>query len=449
MQLTHYSRVAIVGGGPSGSLTAFFLLEMAKDLGIHLNVEIYEPAQFSAPGPKGCNHCGGVISETLMQMLAMEGINLPPGVVQRGVDSYRLHTDYGAVSITTPLDEMRIASLYRGAGPLNCKACTAQDPGQRVSYQSFDGFLLERAVAKGAVVHPNRVTRVSREGTLPKVHAKGMGERAFDLVVGAVGVNNNGLAIFDPSALSFRHPTTTKAFVTEIHLGREGVLRHFGSTMHVFLVRLPRVDFAAVIPKGEYVTVVMLGRDLDKDLAMQFLTHPLVKNCFPAEVDLTPHACMCRPEVCLGAADPPFSDRVVLVGDAAVSRLYKDGNGAAYRTAKALATTALIYGISRQDFARHYRPVCRKLDWDNTIGKAVFLTVDLFKHLPFLSRGMLRMVTQEQNLSAQQRDMSMVLWDTFTGSNSYASILSRTVHPAFLGRLAWESLNALLGKGVA
>jgi hypothetical protein len=47
------------------------------------------------------------------QMLATEGINLPPSVVQRGVDSYMLHTDVGDVRIETPLREKRSGSKTR------------------------------------------------------------------------------------------------------------------------------------------------------------------------------------------------------------------------------------------------------------------------------------------------------------------------------------------------
>jgi len=39
--------------------------------------------------------------------------------------------------------------------------------------------------------------------------------------------------------------------------------------------------------------------------------------------------------------------------------------------------------------------------------------------------------------------MSGVLWDMFTGSSSYTNVFLRTLHPAFLGRLAWH-----LGRSV-
>ncbi len=447
MELTNHSRIAIVGGGPAGSLTACFMLDIAGHLGIRLNVDIYEPALFGAPGAKGCNYCGGIVSETLVQMLAMEGINLPPEVVQRGIDSYRLHTDQGGASITTPLAEMRIAALFRGSGPLDCvKRATEVPPPERVSYRSFDGFLLDLAIEKGANLIPKPVAQVSRDNALPTVTEKGGAPREYDLVVGAVGVNGGGLKVFEKSGLNLKPPKTTRAYITEIYLGKEEVDRHFGNTMHVFLVKIPRVSFAAIVPKGEYVSVTMLGKNLDHHIAETFLNHPMVKTTFPAGTDLSPTSCKCLPNVNIGMASPVFDDRLVLVGDAGASRLYKDGLGAAYRTAKACATTALVHGISRHDFRRYYVPTCRKLHRDNLIGKSVFLTVDLFKWLPPLSRGMLRMVWREQGQSAGSKAMSMVLWDTFTGSNSYRSIFLRCINPAFLARLGWESMQSLLGR---
>jgi len=83
LQLEDGSRVAVVGGGPAGSFFAYFLLDMAGRAGLNLQVDIYEPRDFSRPGPPGCNMCAGIVSESLVQMLAAEGINLPEKVFAR------------------------------------------------------------------------------------------------------------------------------------------------------------------------------------------------------------------------------------------------------------------------------------------------------------------------------------------------------------------------------
>jgi hypothetical protein len=115
-KLESASRAAVVGGGPAGSFFSYFLLEMAQRIELEIQVDIYEPRDFSLPGPGGCNMCGGIVSESLVQSLAAEGIRLPATVVQRGIDSYVLHTDVASLRIESPRREKRIAAVYRGAG---------------------------------------------------------------------------------------------------------------------------------------------------------------------------------------------------------------------------------------------------------------------------------------------------------------------------------------------
>ena len=80
------STVAVIGGGPAGAFFSNFLLDLARRSGRELAVDIYEPRDFDRPGPGGCNNCGGIISEWLVQALAADGINLPTAVVERGIE---------------------------------------------------------------------------------------------------------------------------------------------------------------------------------------------------------------------------------------------------------------------------------------------------------------------------------------------------------------------------
>src|SRR5512138_460614 len=87
LRLVDGSRVAVIGGGPAGSFFSYFLLTMAERVGLTLDVDLYEPRDFGRPGPQGCNMCGGIVSESLVQNLAVEGISIPRSVIQRGIDS--------------------------------------------------------------------------------------------------------------------------------------------------------------------------------------------------------------------------------------------------------------------------------------------------------------------------------------------------------------------------
>jgi len=111
LKLDSGSSVAVIGSGPAGSFFSFFLLELAERAGLNISVDIYDNKDFSKCGPAGCNHCGGIVSESLVQLLATEGINIPTKVAQKGIESYVLHMDVGSVRIETPVHEKRIAAM--------------------------------------------------------------------------------------------------------------------------------------------------------------------------------------------------------------------------------------------------------------------------------------------------------------------------------------------------
>ena len=429
LHLVDGSRVAVIGGGPAGSLVSYFLLEMAERSGLELDVEIFEPRNFSCVAPKGCNMCGGIISETLVQNLAAEGINIPSTIVQRGIESYMLHMDVGSVRIETPLQEKRIGSVYRGAGPRDLKDS---------KWRSFDHHLEQLTVAKGAHVTRKRVVEVSLDDDRPKIAVKGEQPQFYDLLVVAVGVNSAALKLFTGNGQGYKPPESTKTFITEYYLGEETIEKTLGDSMHVFLLNIPRLEFAAIIPKGDYASVCLLGESIDKKLVQSFLDSPQVKACMPDGWSSDPRSCQCSPKISVGAAIRPYADRLVFVGDCGVTRLYKDGIGAAYRTAKACATTAVFEGISEANFRRHYWPVCRSISTDNSIGKLSFAVTRQIQKWRFARRALLRMTEKEQKTAGRRRDMSQVLWDMFTGSAPYRDIVTLALHPRFLARLAWE-----------
>jgi flavin-dependent dehydrogenase len=433
------SRIAVVGGGPAGSFFSYFLLMFAERLGREVSLDIFDPKDFSSRGPLGCNMCGGIISESLVQSLAMEGINLPDNVVQRGIDSYVMHTEVGTRRIDTPTHEKRIAGVHRGGGPRTAR---------EVRWDSFDGYLLNKALAKGARSYRSRVTGLGWRDGKPEVRLGEAAPQAYDLLVGAVGVNSADLKLFEGLGFQYRRPRIVKTYIMELPLGAEAVKSFFGSSMHVFLLNLPRMDFAALIPKGDFVTLCMLGGRIDKDLIRRFLEHPEVKRCFPPRWNLSDDACRCAPKMAVGEARRPYADRVVLIGDCGASRLYKDGIGAAFRTARAAARTAVFSGISEGDFARGYLPEYRKISRDNLYGKLIFGVVHLTKHLDFTSRAVVGAVIRESTKPGDQWRMSSVLWDMFTGSSPYKDIFLRTLHPAFLGQYATALARAIFGYPV-
>jgi hypothetical protein len=136
-----------------------------------------------------------------------------------------------------------------------------------------------------------------------------------------------------------------------------------------------------------------------------------------------------------------------MIGDSGATRLFKDGIGAAYRTAKAAAKTAVFHGVDAESFQRYYAPMCDRISKDNMVGKFVFDVASLVQKAKFARRGVLRMTVNEQLDTDSAQRMSSVLWDLFSGSASYTDVFLRTLHPKYIGSLAWNLVAGNVERG--
>ena len=449
ISLENGSRVAVIGGGPSGSLFSYFLLSMAKQIDLNISVDIYEPRDFNVSGPLGCNMCGGVLYESLVQSLALEGINLPTTVVQRGMEYNMLHLDSGNALIQTPQQEKRIAATFRGTGPRGIVDLIGG---------SLDEYLLKAARNQGAKHIRSRVEGVSwaqkpdsRNIFDKRIEVKFQNNEGqiYDFLVVATGVNTALLKQFVNMDFGYKPPQTTKLIVREYFLGEVVVSRYFGSVFHAFLLDIPGLDYGAIIPKGDYVTMCLLSshKELRADDMDLFLKNPAVKNTLPPDFSPDNVACLCGPRINIKGSKHPYGDRIVFIGDSGVSRLYKDGIGAAYRTAKMAAGTAIFHGISARTFKKYYLPFCRKMERDNQVGKFLFKIAGLIQKVKVGQHATLKMISIEQNGEiTNDRSMSMVLWDMLTGGAPYLDVLLRTLHPVFLIRLLYYLLQTFVHR---
>lgn len=435
LALENASKIAVIGGGPAGSFFTYFALDYANRFGIEIEIDVYEAKNFNIAGPVGCNHCGGIVSESLVQILSTEGIVLPSNVIRSGIESYTMHLEQGTTLIETPLKEQRIASMFRGFGPLN---------STNNETLSFDRYLLELCKKNGAKLIQDKVLDLEKETDGITVKTKKTGDKKYDLVVGSVGLNPRSFQLFQKINPAFVPPKTTKTYIGEFHLGNQLINEYFGNSMHVFLLNLPNIKFGALIPKGEYVTLVLLGSEINKEIASSFINSKTVSGCFPPGMELKAvNPCQCFPSINIKAAKEAYSDRMVLIGDSSSSKLYKNGIGAAYITAKTAARTAVFDGISEKDFRKSFQPTCANLNRDNAIGKLIFLATTIIQKSAILKTGLFRMVVNEQKMSNEKRRMSSVLWDTFTGSASYTSILIRVLNPLVLVSLLWNIIAGI------
>jgi hypothetical protein len=148
----------------------------------------------------------------------------------------------------------------------------------------------------------------------------------------------------------------------------------------------------------------------------------------PPGWDPETRSCQCLPHINVHGVEKPYAERVVFIGDSGVTRLYKDGIGAAYRTAKAAARTAIFEGVSERAFRDHFLPVCRSIHSDNRIGAYAFVLTRVAQRLRILRRAILAIALDEQRPGRAPR-LSGVLWDIFSGSAPYGDIFRRMFDP--------------------
>jgi len=436
MELKDGAKIAVIGGGPTGSFFSIFALKMAKMIGKELDITIFEPKDFVKDGPGGCNRCGGIISELLVQTLAIEGINLPDSVIRKGINSYVLHTNRGDVHIDTPHLEKTIATVYRGGGP---KGMIGHDK------ESFDNFLLNQAISEGAVHKQLRIDHIERRKR-PVLFSKDSEVIDADLVVGAFGVNSTAAKIFEGLGFGYKEPPTVTAAICEIKMGEEVVAEQFGNSIHLFLLPDAGIKFAAMVPKGPYVSLCILGKDLSAKKVDEFIAKPVVKAVLPKNAPYQVE-CRCLPKMNVGAPKKPFADRIVMCGDAGSTRLFKDGLGAAYLMGKAAAKTAVFRGVGEDDFRNDYYPVYRDIVLDNFFGRYLYMITDIYRKNGILTKGLIETVRVEQNSGDEFKPLSGMLWDMFTGNERYKRILPKALSLKMHLNL-WEQLAKAVVAGI-
>ncbi len=424
IKLTSGSRIAVIGGGPAGSLFAIFALKLAKEQNLDIDVAIFDGKDFLKDGPAGCNLCAGVISETLLKALLEEDIILPDDKIQSFIKGY-YHIHLGGCSyVDPPREDCTIYTVYRGNGPRF---------SQFDKNISFDDFMLHTAVERGARHVTAAVVDISfsEETKRPRLAFKrgdDVETAEFDLVVGAFGLNTRLLHTMKKLDFGYKPPKMLGTVHAELPFTRENLARrHYDRIGVVSATNIRNLMFGVLTPKGNFMTISLVGKkDLTSDTLTQFLDHPDVRRILKNDA-LSPF-CYCFPQMLVGAARKPFKDRLVIIGDASFSRHFKNGLYSAFLTAKLAAESAFKFGISEQDFKQNYYKASRKLIiWDNYFGRLLFFISTFFAKSKLIMSMYTKLLSQKPNL-AIAKIIHLFSWNMLTGEIPYIKILANFIH---------------------
>jgi hypothetical protein len=176
-----------------------------------------------------------------------------------------------------------------------------------------------------------------------------------------------------------------------------------------------------MVPKGDYVTVSLIGdRDLTKKDLLDFVNHPVVRSKLPPDWKI--------------------------IGDASISRIYKNGLESAYITSQLAVQAAFEKGISKEDFSRYYyRPARKLLAMDNLFGSLIMRVSDFVTRRSWLVTARLSYVKDRKG-SRMANHLNEMLWNMVTGDAPYREIILQAFNPLFQIILIPVTVKALIGE---
>lgn len=427
LHLKDLSNIVVIGGGPAGSFFAHFALRLAKKYGLKVIATILDGRDFIQRGPVGCNMCAGVLSETLIEKMESQRIILPKTRVQQEINGYYFQTRERGIQLHHPKPghTPKIITVFRGNGPRFSELTTNI---------SFDDFLLKHVASEGVKVIPAVVEEIElpeHPQDLVNIVYKEAGVRkkmSADLIVGAFGLNTALIKRIVGKEFGYREPKSVRTCNAELYLGRSFIQERFHNTISVFALGMKPIKFAAFTPKGDYITVSLIGReDITKAHLIEFMNHPKVRALLPAGWTLPKDLCICFPKIPITHADHPYANRLVIIGDASISRTYKNGIESAFDTAQLAAHTIFERGISEEDFKKgYYKPALKLLAQDNFFGNLIFSIHDYTTSQKHLVNAQIDHLVKRQN-AWESIQINSILWNMVTGNASYKEIFFKII----------------------
>lgn len=397
----------IIGGGPGGVACGVALLKLSRSLGRQIKVVLYDGKV--SVGETHYNQCAGVLSPPIRSILARLDIPFPHHLVQREIQAYVLHGERRRIRLSEP-----------------------GEPSYAVRRVQFDAYMLDQARARGVEVRPSRVVDLEFLPDRVNVYAEGTNCEAA-VVFGAYGLDA-GTTTMLAQATGYRPPRFLTSLVTKVHPPPQ-LMNNFGNDIHAFLPRNPAIEFGAVTPKGNHLTVNIAGAKINSGHMDAFLEYPPVRRLLSFADRAHPNNpkdfVFYRGRFPISVARNFYGDRYACLGDAAgLVRAFKGkGVNSACETAFWAVETALTVGVSRRAFDDHYRAACSAILSDLPYGKAMRRLVTAGRRLGLVDR-LIAAAEQEPTL---QR----ALFDAVSAHRPFRAIAADVLDPAALTQLMY------------
>jgi flavin-dependent dehydrogenase len=412
--LTEKTTIIIIGCGPAGASCAIKLKKLTASAGLKPRIVVYEGKPLEQKSHY--NQCLGVLSPPLEKIMEEDlGIPFPWPIIQRKIEGYVIHAGRSVVILAG-----EHAPSY---------AC------RRVE---FDNYLFQKVKEAGVEVIPARVTDMDFSADGVMVFSESNNLKA-DIIVGAFGLDDGMAKVFE-RITAYRQPKFLSSVVTKIHPGEEA-LNRFGNSIHAFLPSsLPSVEFGAMTPKANHLSINVAGKDVDATTMDKFLRLDEVRMSLPEQVqDMLPELAYFKGKFPTLPAKAPMGERYVMIGDASgFNRPFKGkGINSAVITGIKAAQAVSSRGLTRSAFEGYLEDCCELTD-DIPYGRVLrALTIRFSKY--GLMEGVLEAAKKEPALRK-------AMFNVVSGQETYKRTWQETRNIGLLFRIFFSSLRHAIKK---
>jgi flavin-dependent dehydrogenase len=393
-KISNKSTIVVIGGGPAGASCAIKLKSLSQGKGINPRIVVYEEKRFEKKSYY--NQCIGVLSPPIEHILERElDIPFPWDIINKKINGYFVHT-----------------------GKYSLKLEGEHEPSYSCRRVEFDNYLFQKVKKLDIETFQTRVTDLDFDTDGVMVYSESNNIKA-DVVVGAFGLDDGMAKVFERQT-PYRQPKFLSSIVTKIHPG-ETEMKRFGNYIHAFLPRsLSTIEFGAVTPKENHLSVNIAGKSVDSKMMDSFLGLPCVKKSLPQNFeDILPDLYYFKGKFPTLPAKGIYGDRYVMVGDTAgLSRPFKGkGINTSVETGIKAAEVIMEHGYSMAAFTEFMKKCCM-LKADVPYG-------GILRHLSILSSkyGFLDSI-----LTSAEKEplLKKALFNIVSGQETYKNIWTET-----------------------
>ncbi|MCP4165208.1 MAG: hypothetical protein GY759_04850 [Chloroflexi bacterium] len=399
----------IMGGGPAGVACALALQRLAAQMSRQLLITVVEGKQFT--GERHYNQCAGVLSPPLPTLLQNDlDVPFPYYLSRDSIQGYVLYTG-----------RERVALPEQG------------EPSIALRRIQFDAYMLETARSRGIEIISARAVDLELHADQVIVYTENKPVQG-DVVVGAFGLDEGSAGMFRRRT-TYRPPLALDSVVTKYHPG-DATMAAFGHYIHAFLPAHPSIEFGAVTPKANHLTINIAGQRVDVPTMKAFLQSDYVNTVLPNmskvghydQHDLR----FFKGRFPRSLARGYYGDRYVMVGDSSgIVRAFKGkGVTSSVLTGIRAAHTILEAGISRQAFDDHYRKANLDIIRDLPYGRVM-------RRLTILC-SRYRLLDPVLRAAHDRPELQQGLFGAVSGHDPYRQVMGQMIRPGILAAILKE-----------